>query len=425
MGQKKTKKSDFEVIPAPDSKQAMEIILENSPVLSSPSDSQNMSKSTKKSSCLKKNSAFSEQKLNTPVGGSVKSFVNDSIQKIPNSMHNSKQKRRSLKRLNFGSSPENKKRVRLCIPEKSPLNTCEELIDLENIETSETSTIADFEEPWLLERNLTLRDKKIITNNEWLSDKHMLAVSNILRKQFPQINGLQDTKNAPFFMEEKQFWNTSKQFKPQVSPSVQLHFDGINHWTMSFSSSKDEESIYYIDSLGANLKDLKNNVKIQLSQIYRTTSAVLQVKIPRVQQQPNSYDCGLFAIANVVEFCFAPDSFNTRVTYNVSKMREHSIECLENGKMSEFPKEKVRGRCKLNSFTCKVVKIPIWCFCKMPECIDNITENRKCKTWFHGKCLDLDSVENEWQCPSCEHQNQWAVANFIKLGFVKQFVAGF
>ena len=96
----------------------------------------------------------------------------------------------------------------------------------------------------------------------------MLAVSNILRKQFPQINGLQDTKNTPFFMEEKQFWNTSKQFKPQVSPSVQLHFDGINHWTMCFSSSKDEESIYYIDSLGANLKDLKNNVKIQLSQIY-------------------------------------------------------------------------------------------------------------------------------------------------------------
>ena len=105
-------------------------------------------------------------KLNAPVGGSVQSFVNDSIQKIPNSMQNSKQKRRSLKRLNFGSSPENKKRVRLCIPEKSPLNICEELIDLDNIETSEISTIADFEEPWLLERNLTLRDKQIIINNE-------------------------------------------------------------------------------------------------------------------------------------------------------------------------------------------------------------------------------------------------------------------
>ena len=72
---------------------------------------------------------------------------------------------------------------------------------------------------------------------------------------------------------------------------------------------------------------------IQLSQIYKNdASQALQVKIPRVQQQPNSYDCGLFAIANVVEFCFSPDSFNPRIIYDVSKMRQHLIECLENGK---------------------------------------------------------------------------------------------
>ena len=90
---------------------------------------------------------------------------------------------------------------------------------------------------------------------------------------------------------------SNRQFKEQVTPSVQLHFDGTNHWTMSFSSYKDENCVYYIDSLGANLKDLRNNVKIQLSQIYRTSSSILQVKVPRVQQQPNSYDCGLFGSA--------------------------------------------------------------------------------------------------------------------------------
>ena len=81
---------------------------------------------------------------------------------------------------------------------------------------------------------------------------------------------------------------SNRQFKEQVTPSVQLHFDGTNHWTMSFSSYKDENCVYYIDSLGANLKDLRKNVKIQLSQIYRTSSSILQVKVPRVQQQPNS-----------------------------------------------------------------------------------------------------------------------------------------
>ena len=63
---------------------------------------------------------------------------------------------------------------------------------------------------------------------------------------------------------------------------------------MSFSTSKDPNFICYIDSLGANLKSLGNNVKIQLSQIYRTSSSTLEVKVPRVQQRPNSYDCGLF-----------------------------------------------------------------------------------------------------------------------------------
>lgn len=203
------------------------------------------------------------------------------------------------------------------------------------------------------------------------------------------------------------FWNTTKHFEQQPSPSVQIHFNGLNHWTMSFSNTKDDY-IYYIDSLGADKKDLNSSIKIQLSQIYKNdTAKVLQVKMPRVQQQPNGYDCGLFAIANVIEFCLAPDSFNTRIVYDVSKMRQHLIECLENGTLSAFPKEKERGRVKLNSITCKVVKIPVWCHCKMPEFIDNMIccDNRKCKTWFHRKCVGLNASVSEWRCPSCvQHQ---------------------
>lgn len=230
----------------------------------------------------------------------------------------------------------------------------------------------------------------------------MLAVSTILKKQFPNINGLQDTTNTPFFVDEKNVWNTEKQFKSQQAPCTQIHFDGNNHWTMSFAT--DANAIFYIDSLSDNLKELKSNIKIQLSQIYRSKSKTLHVKIPRVQQQPNSHDCGLFAIANVVEFCYSPNSFNSRTFFSVSKMRQHLIHCLENGKMTEFPKEKNKCRGNLNSYTCRVSKIPVWCHCKMPEFIDNMVccENRKCKTWFHRNCLGISSrLEAEWQCVSC------------------------
>ena len=156
----------------------------------------------------------------------------------------------------------------------------------------------------------------------------MLAVSNVLKAQFLLINGRQDTSNTPYFIDDKQFWNMCKHFEPQESPCAQIHFDGRNHWTMSFSTKSDDRSVYDIDSLGVNLTDLKNSVKIQLSQIYKSSSKLL-VKIPRVQQQPNSYDCGLFAIANIVDFCFSSESFNTRIIYSVSKMGQKLIECLD------------------------------------------------------------------------------------------------
>ena len=51
------------------------------------------------------------------------------------------------------------------------------------------------------------------------------------------------------------------------------------------------------------MKDsLNDSLKIQLAQIYSYGKSKLNVKIPCVQQQHNSYDCGLFAIANMMEF---------------------------------------------------------------------------------------------------------------------------
>lgn len=50
------------------------------------------------------------------------------------------------------------------------------------------------------------------------------------------------------------------------------------------------------------------------------------------------YDCGLFAIANLVEFCFNPDnSFQIKTSFKSECMRNHLIECLENGKFTKFP----------------------------------------------------------------------------------------
>ena len=105
-------------------------------------------------------------------------------------------------------------------------------------------------------------------------------------KQFSHINGLQDTINTPFFVVEKNVWNTEKQFKSQNAPYAQIHFDGNSLWTMGFATDANSVYYMYIESFSDNLKELKSNIKIQLSQIYRSKSKTLHVKIPRVYRQP-------------------------------------------------------------------------------------------------------------------------------------------
>ena len=58
----------------------------------------------------------------------------------------------------------------------------------------------------------------------------------------------------------------------------------------------------YADSLVAE-NAANSNVQIHISQIYGRSSSNVFVHIPKVQQQPNSSDCGIFAIAHAVEFC--------------------------------------------------------------------------------------------------------------------------
>ena len=46
---------------------------------------------------------------------------------------------------------------------------------------------------WLPDLNLVTTDKDILLNNQQLTNSHMSAASTLLKKQFPNINGMQST----------------------------------------------------------------------------------------------------------------------------------------------------------------------------------------------------------------------------------------
>ena len=96
-------------------------------------------------------------------------------------------------------------------------------------------------------------------------------------------------------------------------------------------------------------------------------------------------DCGLFALAFATSLCngICP----TAMVYNQQSMRKHLLQCLVNGKMTEFPGRKRKPRTKKSAI------IPVHVFCKrrQPEC-GEMAECDQCHEWFHKKCESIPDM---------------------------------
>jgi Ulp1 family protease len=99
-------------------------------------------------------------------------------------------------------------------------------------------------------------------------------------------------------------------FQRQDPPSVQIHHTGKSHWVTSLQDKKDG-TVYVLDSYSKTFT-LTPSLEIQLSAIYGQGKTNLLIK-PEVQQQTNGYNCGVYALANLVEFCYN-GTYNTHIT---------------------------------------------------------------------------------------------------------------
>ena len=131
----------------------------------------------------------------------------------------------------------------------------------------------------------------------------MEVVNDLLLSTNFSVNGFQDTLLAPTLKADGTWNLTNNCFKNQKSPSVNIHDTGQDHWCASFQYETDD-GVYVLESnLGNKAENcLTDSLQIQLDQIYGVGKQKFKVKIPREQQQNNGHDCGVFAIANLVEF---------------------------------------------------------------------------------------------------------------------------
>ena len=78
-----------------------------------------------------------------------------------------------------------------------------------------------------------------------------------------------------------------------------MHHTGTDHWITSVQDTEEEQIILF-DSSQVFSQRLSRNLEMQFYAIYRRGRRHLQVVHPRVQQQHNCVDCGIFAILHML-----------------------------------------------------------------------------------------------------------------------------
>eukprot|EP00731_Ephydatia_muelleri_P018182 Em0011g222a len=195
----------------------------------------------------------------------------------------------------------------------------------------------------------TRKMKKQVVGGEWLTDDHMFYAQELLRMQFPTIDGWQSTLLAQ-----------NNGYLPAKMDAIQIHIVSDSHWVTSAR-------------LGGT------------------------VTLFDCRKQRGSDDCGVFAIAFALHAALG--HCLEEIEFDQATMRDHLLKCYTTRNFTPFPTKKVkRARHTL------IMNIDVFCSCQMPDTYGDMVQCGLCKQWFHIKCVGLHSLPSsaeKWNCSLC------------------------
>ena len=145
---------------------------------------------------------------------------------------------------------------------------------------------------WVKALSLTIEDKRILMEGDWLSANHISAAQHLLRKAFPSQHGLQGTH----YLAEKNKWLSSP------TKFVQVLFIPPGHWACLSNKFCASDEVDLFDSLHT-LHIADGSIAKQASRILQSNSPSMVINVINVQRQDNYSDCGLFALAMAYDLC--------------------------------------------------------------------------------------------------------------------------
>ena len=228
---------------------------------------------------------------------------------------------------------------------------------------------------------LMVRFRSLITDildGSDLSDDHMSAGSQLLHSQFPHFQGF----CFPHFDQISGY---------ACHSYLQILHTGSHHWVAVEIVSSSQ--VYIYDSLYKQ-QPTYYTLK-QVAAILNTSEPKVNLRFHRVQFQPNSKDCGVYALAFITDLSHGIEP-STRKYSRSKLLRKHLAHCFESGQMKPFPS------------TPSVKEAPwtqvmnIYCCCRMPYALEHlksdsvpygeVTEMIQCNiclSWYHHNCVDL------------------------------------
>ena len=190
--------------------------------------------------------------------------------------------------------------------------------------------------------NLSSDDLQDISAKQMLSD----TVIHTMQKMITGVCGLQDP-----------VLGQNLSFDIQKAPFVQVLHDGDAHWLSISTFGCSVGEVFLLDSMFRG--KVKNHIIRQICAIMHCTEDILTVRVVPVQQQTNTVDCGLYALA-FVKHIADTGSNPSYVAFNGSLMRNHLLQCVNGNQFIAFPKAETALRfCKEKEF-----QFSLYCICR-------------------------------------------------------------
>nr|AAR99848.1 hypothetical protein 5 [Hyposoter didymator ichnovirus] len=177
---------------------------------------------------------------------------------------------------------------------------------------------------------LSSEDRNIIAKGEWLTGDHIDTFGRLLAQHSETEFVMQETWKVqlPHTITAER---ADRRFIQILHSSEGIDNRG-GHWVCAYY---DTHFIFILDSL--NRKKLHPHHKLYLQRLFPTYPFDQRpVKFPVVTNQPNSSDCGVFAIAFAISLFFGikPET----IQYEVKNMRQHLLGIFDTGIISHFPR---------------------------------------------------------------------------------------